>query len=439
MNTNRVKIEKIVNGGYGLGRLNNGQIIFLHNSLEGETVQYRILEERKNMLFGAVDVIVTKNSARTTPPCPYYGKCGGCNLQHCSYDKQRQIKNSIITELLQSIPEPNLVIRPILQSPQQLGYRQRIRLKNSIEKIGFLKFRSEEIVSIKSCLIAHPAINQVFGELLTIREFDKLRIHTDEVELLFNPSTSMVSCVFHYRRKPRPADNRSAEKLVEEIEDLERVFFTGIGFSLTGPFSSKTNPNTSRLFSQLIHPNSSSTANQLTWEVGGFCQVNLQQNVNLINYVLQKCGDVSTRTILDLFCGMGNFSIPLALSARSLLGIEGQGAAIRCAKKNSLTAELDNTHFIKGTIHQVCGQLTKENKQYDIIILDPPRQGIPGLTPLLASLTDKKILYISCDPATLCRDLADLCNHGFKLKEVQPVDMFPQTHHIETVAVLEKN
>lgn len=439
MNTNRIKVEKIVNGGYGLGRLNNGQVVLLHNSLDGETVHYKILEKRKNIIFGTAESFLVKNNARIDPPCPYYHKCGGCNLQHCSYEKQLQIKNSITEELLLEISNSTPLLHTIVPSPQHFGYRQRIRLKTGADTMGFLKFRSSEIVAIEACLLAHPIINQVLGEIQQNLEFLQLRTCTEEIELLFNPKNSLVSCLFHFTRKPRPADRNTAVKLVNEIKNLERIFFCGASFSLEGPFGIISDDGNSKMFSQQIDCTAASTHFELTWEVGGFCQVNLMQNSNLIDYVLLKCGDVADKTILDLFCGMGNFSIPLAHSASSLYGIEGQGSAIRSARKNSILAELSNTVFRKGPIHETCNTLTEQNQKFDIVVLDPPRQGVPGLAPQLSTLTGEKIIYISCDQATLRRDLVDLCNHGFCLIEIQPFDMFPQTHHIETVAVLEKN
>ncbi len=438
MMTNRVKVEKIVNGGYGLGRLNNGQVILLHNSLEGEEVQYGILEKRKKILFGTAKSILSPNGHRLNPPCTYYNKCGGCNLQHCNYDGQLQIKNSIVKELLQIIPGSTWNLRPIIPSPLQLGYRQRIRLKIHSDKVGFLQFRSKEIIPIDICLLAHPAINRVLSEILETMEFSKLCAHGEEIELLYNPNTSLITCLLHYGRKPRPADRNSAITLVEKTDTLERLFFTGSCFSLEDPFGQTGNDCGSKSFSQQIHFDRTQNTCKLSWEIGGFCQVNIAQNHNLVNFVLQQCGDIATKVILDLFCGMGNFSIPLAMSAQSLLGIEGQGSAIRSARKNSLKAGLRNTVFTKGSIHQVCNELIKENKKFDIVILDPPRQGIPGLSAHVCSLTREKIIYISCDPATLARDLEILVNSGFRLTEVQPFDMFPQTHHVEAVAVLEK-
>ena len=143
--------------------------------------------------------------------------------------------------------------------------------------------------------------------------------------------------------------------------------------------------------------------------------------------------------MLDLYCGMGNFSIPLAGRAHTVLGIEGKGAAIRSAQKNSEAAGLDNTEFSKSPIHPACEKLLAAGRTFDFVLIDPPRQGAPGLADRLSGLCRSRLVYISCDPATLVRDLADLCRQGFTVSRIRPVDMFPQTHHIETVVLLEKN
>jgi len=177
---------------------------------------------------------------------------------------------------------------------------------------------------------------------------------------------------------------------------------------------------------------------RLSWEAGGFCQVNLAQNQKLIEIVLQFCQVDKTKSVLDLYCGMGNFSIPLAMKVNKVLAVESQGSAIRSAKNNSALAGLTNICFIKNSVHSSCMDLAAKNQQFDCVVIDPPRQGAPGLARQLATITVKRLVYISCDPATLCRDLADLTHEGFTIRTIQPVDMFPQTHHIETVVLLEK-
>lgn len=436
MNSNRVIVEKIINGGFGLARETSGQVVLLRNCLPGEEVDYVPVEKRKNTLFGIPKTIVKLHINRVDPPCQYYGTCGGCTLQHASYEEQLTIKNSIITELFQH--NSSLFNHPV-PSPCEFGYRQRIRLQVRDGQLGFSQFRSHQIVPVKQCLLAQPAINATLTATKKHHDFKKLCSITKEIEYLFNPLSEKVTLLFYLDRKPRPSDKKSAEVITDDIELVERIFFKGDTFSQQGPYCRAETLSINNLLTQQFDIQDYNFSFQLSWEVGGFCQVNLLQNHNLISYVLKQCQPTADKNILDLFCGMGNFSVPLALSAKSLTGAEGQGAAIRCAKRNSISASLENTQFIKGNIAEVCSSIMAGNRLFDITVIDPPRQGVPDLTATIAKITGEKIIYVSCDPATLARDIRQFEKHCFTVKGIQPFDMFPQTHHIETVAVLEKN
>jgi 23S rRNA (uracil1939-C5)-methyltransferase len=436
MESNTLTVEKIVNGGYGLARDHTGQVVLLHNGLPGEKVRYQITDRRKKTLFGQAEPLGTGHPCRIAPPCPYYGRGGGCNLQHCSYDEQLNIKTQIVTELFQNLCTTTGGCIP---SPEQFGYRQRIRLQLNENTLGFLRFRSAEIVPISACLLAHPPINRVLGSLCRNGSFQILSENSQELELLYNPATNMVTLLFHCQRRPRPSEQKRADDLVESIENIERVFFTGSDFALEGPYTGGSKANTSKRLSYHLDNTRMQKPFTLSWEVGGFCQVNLGQNENLIDYVLLHSQDCSGLEVLDLFCGMGNFSIPLAQVAGSVFGVEGQGAAIRAARENCAQAGVSNAQFVKRPIDTVCRKLIAEQQKFDLTIVDPPRQGCGALTADLAMLTRQRIIYISCDPATLVRDVINLQQYDFQLISVQPFDMFPQTHHIETIAILEKN
>jgi 23S rRNA (uracil1939-C5)-methyltransferase len=445
-NSNKqVRIEKIVHGGFGLGRIDDGRVVLVGKVLPGEMVAFSVTEEKNRYLYAEAAAIIEPHPSRIDPPCPWYGKCGGCDIQHCDYKQQLRIKTDIVRDLyLHQFPDTRTelltLMHDTLPSPVQFSYRQRIRLQvDANGRTGFLGFRSHTIIPIGRCLVAKDGLNVVLSELQKNSSCAKILNNCDEFELLFNPISSGVICLFHLLRKPRPADIRQAEELTGTIPLLERVYFQGVDFPLTGPFGSKEIPQTNSLQMRLSPFAEEDTPLKLSWEVGGFCQVNLQQNERLIRLVVDCCRLSRNESVLDLFCGMGNFSIPLAARAASLLGIEGQGSAIRSARKNSTDAGLANTTFEKGPIHEVCRRLVRESRVFDCVVLDPPRQGVPGLARELTALTGRKLVYISCDPATLCRDLAAFARCGFTLRYMQPVDMFPQTHHIETVVLLEKN
>lgn len=435
MSSQTYHIEKFVHGGFCLSHTSDGQAVLLAGTIPGETVQAKISSTTRNLLRGVATNILTPSEHRISAPCPNYRICGGCDFQHMEYACQLQGKHDIIKDLLQRSSHPDLrsaanVLMPPLASPQQINYRQRIRLQvDDRQVVGFHKRSSHNCIAIRECLLADPAINNCLEKLLLQQSFKNLLSQIKALELLLNPDNSRINILIHYRRKPRPADKQHALELTRTIAEIEDIFFAGDGFAVTG--------HNVLSFTLPPRPPQISKALRLSWETGGFCQVNVEQNRTLIQTVLDCCLITKEESVLDLFCGMGNFSIPLAEKAGTVLGIEGQASAIRSAGKNSANAEQDNTDFIKRPIHQACKELVEENRRFDCIVLDPPRQGAPGLARKLNSLCRKRMIYISCDPATLCRDLADLLNHGFQLTKLQPIDMFPQTHHIETIALLQ--
>jgi len=444
MKNSSVHITKIINGGYGLGRLDDGQIIMVRHTLPDETVIVNIQERKKNLLFGKLSQIITSHPERRNPPCPYYQKCGGCDLQHCHYPLQTAIKKSLLLDLLDrlgsaAVSEAAARLQAPLPSPSEFGYRQRIQLKSGkAQALGFHGFRTNDVVDVEQCLLARPEINDALRFLRSDRNFRKLRECLTGTELLFNSASKRVIAIVTYSRKPRPNDIKTAAALCSTIETIEAVYFSGDGFALTGPIFSSGLAGEDSCHLAVNYDNLLSSPVNLSWEVGGFCQVNLAQNENMIktvlNYAAVKPGD----TVLDLFCGMGNFSLPLAMQGAIVTGYEGQGAAVRSAILNAHRADCSSAQFHKMPVHLACDELAKTNRKFDTVVIDPPRQGGAELAARLWQLTRKKLIYVSCDPATLCRDLNDLSAQGFTLTSIQPIDMFPQTHHIETIALLQK-
>jgi len=442
MNQHTLLISKVINGGYGLGQLSDGRLAMVRQVLPGEEIVMTTEAEKKSYLLGRPSAILRPSRHRVEPPCPYYGVCGGCDLQHADYAEQLRIKHGILLDLLArqtGLPDaalPSSIALP-LPSPQTFGYRQRIRLwVKDGASLGFRQHRSHDIVVIERCLIARNELNDALAALSAHRSLPTLLANTTELELLWNPVSGMVTSLFHLTRKPRSADISSAAALQQEIAVLERVFFSGPRFPLTAGAPAGCH---SRLGIQTDLGAKGCRPFVMEWEVGGFCQVNFEQNRNLVDLVSKLAAVRPEETVLDLFCGAGNFSLPLAASARTLLGIEGQGAAIRCARRNGENAGLSNTTFRKQLIQKGCRELTAAGKRFDVLVIDPPREGIPGLAATISALCRSRLVYISCDPATLSRDLADLTSAGLRITAFQPVDMFPQTHHIETVVLLEKH
>ena len=433
----KFQIIKHVHGGVCLSHDSHGKVTLLEGAIAGENVTAKIYSSNKSLQKGRATLINDTSPDRVQPACKYCKQCGGCDFQHMLYSRQLLAKEEILKDLLVRSGHSTLacaaeeLLAPPLASDNEFHYRQRIRLQvNASQTLGFFKRRSNDCIAVDSCLLARQEINNCLENLRQQQVFTRLLTRAEALELLFNPATRLITLIIHLTQKPRPADNQHAKILAEEIETLEHIFFCGKGFA----------PSGKSILSFSIPPAPPYTDKEvnLSWETGGFSQVNIEQNQKLIKTVLAYCNATETDSVLDLFCGMGNFSIPLAMLAKSVLGIEGQASAIRSARRNSSNAGQTNTTFTKQPVHNACVALAKDQEKFDIVVIDPPRQGVPGLAAQFAQLTNKRLVYVSCDPATLCRDLAELLNSGFHLTRLQPIDMFPQTHHIECVALLEK-
>ena len=442
MNCNNqvVTIAKIVNGGYGLAEAKDGRKLFVRHCLPGERVAVEITEEKKRICFGHAVHVHSPAPGRTTPPCPYYGRCGGCNLQHGDYPTQLTLKEAILTDLLARSPIGAVIgqtdaVRPIIGAEHPFGYRQRIRMRIDDQgNPGFSHFRSNRIVAVEHCLLAAAPINDCLLGLRGDTNFRHLASVTEEMELLLDELSNKVALRLRLKRPVRPADRCNARELTAKLTMLDRLFFHGRDFAQEGPHAS--GDTKSNLLGFVIDGPDPLT---LCWEVGGFSQVNLGQNLKMIELVRKVVEPTSADRILDLYCGMGNFSIPLARLAAEVVGIEGQGSAIRSARRNARNNGLTNCSFQKNEVLSACRELTASGDSFDTVVCDPPRQGLGPLAQLAGDLVRNKMVYVSCDPATLVRDLQVLVECGLSIKTVQPVDMFPQTHHIETVVVLEKS
>ena len=442
MNCNNqvVSIAKIVNGGYGLAEVPDGRKLFVRYCLPGETVAVEITEGKKRICFGHAVQVLSPAHGRITPPCPYYGRCGGCNLQHGEYTTQLKLKKDILGDLLSRSPLSEAIGQPdafrsIIGAEYPFGYRQRIRLKIGEQgNPGFTHFRSHKIVAVKHCLLAAPPINECLAGLQGDANFRHLASVTEEMELLLDEISRKVALRLLLKRPVRPADRRNARELTANMGVLDRVFFHGRQFAQEGPHGSGE-PESNLLGFQI----EGTDPLTLCWEIGGFSQVNPGQNLKMIELVRRLVQPTSADRILDLYCGMGNFTLPLARQAAEVVGIEGQGSAIRSARNNARKNGLINCSFHKNDVLSACRDLVANKDSFDTVLCDPPRQGLGPLARLAADLARRKLVYVSCDPATLVRDLQVLVECGLSIKTIQPVDMFPQTHHIETLVMLEKS
>lgn len=431
-------IDKLVLGGQGLGRRADGKVVLVPGVLPGEEVVAAPVEDKKSFVQARLLEVVSPSPWRVTPPCPHYGRCGGCDFQHVHPARQAELKDRMLREQLERsgfFPRLSLLLEPPVPSPASFRYRQRIRLHlDQNGRPGFLRQQSHQVEPVAHCLLARPELNDVLSCLVAWPLLRKIAPVIAELELLFSPEDGKVVLLLHLTRTLRPAEKKVTRAMVGLHASIKHVLVFAAGHGLVDSFCGDEEGRTQPLllFSHAVPGGTQ----RMTVEPGGFCQVNPAQNEQLIALLCDWARIDGNSRVLDLFCGMGNFSLPLALRAGSVTGMDLQRSAIRSAVRNAAANGIDNCAFAQNSALEGAGQLVAAGARFDLILLDPPRQGCAEIIPLLPALAAGQIVYISCDPATLCRDLLLLEKEGYEVETMRMVDMFPQTHHLETIVSL---
>ncbi len=361
-----VTISDIAFGGEGVARLDDF-VIFVPFVMVGEEVEVEMVEVKKRFARAKLLKVISPSPERVTPPCQYFGVCGGCQYQHMDYAAQLRIKHKQIVDLFDRVGKfSEALIDPVVPCPQPYGYRNRIMIRSQWDKvrqalnIGFLRAESRLVVDIEECKIAEPALNEQIKQV---------------------------------RKNPPP---KGGLKVVLRVPPEN-------------------------------------------WELprDSFFQNNFFLLPKLVEAVRERLRDSKSRFLIDTYCGVGFFSVELGDLVEKFVGIEVDMPAIKAAQKNAANRGLANGEFIGGRTEALLpGLIGRFDRNSTTIILDPPRTGCPPETmQLLEQVRPSQIIYVSCHPATLARDLNVLCANGvFKLAKVIPLDMFPQTQHVECVA-----
>jgi 23S rRNA (uracil1939-C5)-methyltransferase len=404
--------------GYGVSRI-DGKVVFIPYSVIGDEVWAEIVEEKKNYAIGKLVEILAPSSWRTEPSCPYFGRCGGCQWQHIDYAQQVELKKEILKDILMRLGKlkeiPTITIFP---SPDPYNYRTRVQLKVKGEKLGYYQERSHQLVDIDRCPIAHPLVNEIIP-LLRKEQF--LISSTEEIEINVSPEEEKGVLIFYFL-KPSQGWETSIRQFLKT-----RPIVKGITTLRERQTASLGKP----------HLNFTLPLNlRLRTSPGSFFQVNLKQNERLIKKVLEFSGGQRNESTLDLYSGVGNFTLPLATVTQEGWGIEENAVAVKDARFNAQFNGIENARFVRGKVEDVLKKWKRENP--DLIILDPPRTGCKGVVDQVAGLKPKRIVYVSCEPTIFARDLRLFSDRGYFLRELALIDMFPQTYHMEVVGLLQE-
>ena len=439
-----VRIEKVVAGGWGLARRDDGCTVLVPGGLPGELLRLGVSRRRRSYLEAEVLELLEPSPRRCLPPCPWYDRCGGCDLQHAEYPLQLELKQQILSELLHRhglAAVADSALLPPLAAADQFHYRQRIRLQVEGGRPGFFQRGSHRLIEVDHCLLARPEINRLWRKLMSAPGWRSLAPHCQALEFSLDPLSEEVVLLLHYQRRPRPAERQGAWQLCRELAELKGLGFLPVGHQ-AGPFIDRQTgaagrPDPEGLLLHFTLPaDLAGRPLELGVEPTGFSQVNEVQNRQLLARLLELIRPEGHETLADLHCGMGNFSLPLALSVGRVYGMDIQAAAIRGAKRNALANRLENCRFSRASAEEGVAALYGAGIEPDILLLDPPRSGCLELVRSLPVPLASRIGMISCDPATMVRDLTILLQRGYRVQAQQLIDMFPQTHHLETITCL---
>ncbi len=414
-----VNITDLAYGGSGVGRIGR-KVVFVPYTAPGDEVRVEITSEKKSYSEGRVVEILSASPSRVEPPCGHFGRCGGCAFQHISYPVQLEWKDRILRETIKRIGK-TIALRydPPVASQKEFAYRTRARFHGDGPGWGFYESGSRRVVDIEACPVLEPALNAALSGVrnaFSASGVDPSAVKDFEIAA---GDDGKAAASIDFSRTPPAALARA----LENVSALK-------GFELRGPMG--------RASGDLSLQYSASGINFRT-RIGVFSQVNLRQNENLVNKVLEYCGPAATGRVLDLFSGTGNLTLPAARGSIGAFGVESNGQAVRLAVENAAMNSIKSARFAED---DAAGWLarnikTLEMERPDVVILDPPRGGDPEVARFLAALKPKKIIYVSCSPPTLARDISVLSGAGYRLFRAGILDMFPQTYHIESIAGLE--
>ena len=412
-------IDTLTHGPFGLGR-SDGKVVLVPLTVPGDRVEVDVVEEHARYSVARLASVVESSPARRAAPCPYTGACGGCSWQEAAYETQLQAKQRNVADALARVGGlTGFELLPILSGSREFHYRRRIVLHVDGErKIGFHRAFSREVVEVRRCHIAEDDADS--GIDLAVRWVERLATQVSEVEILSADRPGQVILSAKSRHPYQSADGDACAGLLGG---------TVAGIVMAGPRWRRRWGETA--LSCVVDGDL-----RLTHDAGTFSQVNPEGNRRLVSEVMAWAGFGAEDDVLELYAGAGNLTLPAARRARQVTAVEADARLVRNGRRNAADNDLRNIRWWRRDVPAAVDEFIRQKHRFTTIVLNPPRAGAKRAAPGLAALEAGKVLYVSCDPATLARDLRELAAHGYALRRVRPVDLFPQTFHVETIAEL---
>ncbi|MBO5096388.1 MAG: 23S rRNA (uracil(1939)-C(5))-methyltransferase RlmD [Bacilli bacterium] len=395
-----MKVERLDHYGRGIIKI-DGKIGFIENALENEDIEIDIIKENKKYFEGKSKLINNKNKARINPICPYYDNCGGCHLMHMNDELQKEFKTEKIKNIINKFLDNEVKVNDVVKL-NDLNYRNKVVLHVENNKLGFYKDKSNDLIDIDKCLLLNDKLNEIINIL---KDYIKEETNINKITIKLGNITNEVMLIVE-------GNVKKYYKLLE-ISDVLVI--------------------NNEIVTDKKYINSYIGNKKYVVSKNSFFQVNYDIATSIYDKVRNYIDKLNSKNVLDLYCGAGTIGIYIADLVDNVLGIEVVSDAIGDAEINKKINNVENIDFILGKVENL---VDKINDRFDTVIVDPPRSGLDKkVIETLLKVKPKNIIYVSCDPITLARDLK-LLENNYSIIEVTPYDMFCNTYHVETITLL---
>ena len=436
-----VTIEGYGEGGMGVARI-DGRVVFVHGALRGEKCRVLILKTLKSVAFAKVLEVLEPSSERITPDCPYFPRCGGCTYRHIRYEEELRLKRQRVQDNLSRIGGSDVTVEEILGAQDTLRYRNKAQYPVSKDgAVGFYRARTHEVIECEHCLLVRPEADAAAEALREYMQSCRVAGYDEKtgrglIRHLYvrsNAAGESLICVLVNGDK-LPKEDRLVTLLRDACPKCTGIVLgtnTKKGNVILGD-RYRTLWGSDRLEDTLC-------GKTFRLSVPSFYQVNRAQAERLYAKAIEFAGLTGQETVLDLYCGAGTITLALSDHAKKVLGAEIVPEAIDDARENAARNGVKNAEFFCGDASDVAKKLARENLRPDVITVDPPRKGLAAdVVESIAAMQPQRVVYVSCDSATMARDVKRLADLGYTARRACAVDMFPRADHVETVVLLSK-
>jgi 23S rRNA (uracil1939-C5)-methyltransferase len=430
-----VHIGRMDHKGAGIAH-QGGKPVFVEGALPGEQVLVQLTENKSKYARARLIDVKSQSPSRQNPFCPHYDSCGGCNMQHLAHPEQVRYKQETLQQLMEKIAGQMICLSPPVMAEDK-GYRRRARLSlkwDSKQKklaFGFRKKQSNNIINVSECAVLTPVLEQLLNPLHELLQNCSRPDKLGHVELIAADTGPVMLLRTMGHLPDKDTENIKAFAVSYHVslylkhDSGHPVLLSGTGLSgdeLSGNI-----------------PGYDETGMHTVFQPHHFIQVNRAVNQKMVNQAQEWLQLSSDDRVLDLFCGIGNFSLPIAKQVKAVVGVEGIDDMVEQGNRNAMLNHLTNLKFYQANLEGNVTENQWASERFDKVLLDPARAGAKGIIEMIGQFGAKRIVYVSCDPSTLARDTQSLLEQGYQLEKLGMLDMFPHTSHLESMALFVKS